>query len=204
MQRSSGTRLARALLALLLCGAGASLGAGAAQEERGVLDFRMKRIDGQEQDLSEYKGKVVLIVNVASKCGLTPQYDGLEKLYESRKDRGLVVLGFPANEFAGQEPGSDGQIAEFCRSTYGVKFPMFSKIVVKGDGIHPLYQRLTSLAPPIGGEVKWNFQKYLVDRRGEVVAKFDPRVTPEDPGLVERIDALLGEKVGARTPRGGA
>jgi glutathione peroxidase len=204
MQRSPRTRFALALIALLLSGAGASPGAGAPKEGRSVLDFRMKRIDGQEQDLSQYAGKVVLIVNVASKCGLTPQYDGLEKLYESRKDRGFVVLGFPANEFAGQEPGSDAQIADFCRSSYGVKFPMFSKIVVKGEGIHPLYQRLTSLPPPIGGEVKWNFQKYLVDRRGQVVAKFEPKVTPEDPALVARIDALLDEQPGAPGRKGGA
>jgi len=191
------TSFALVLLALLLSGAGGSPPGGLPEEERGVLDFHMKRIDGQEQDLAEYKGQVVLIVNVASRCGLTPQYDGLEKLYESRKDRGFVVLGFPANEFAGQEPGSDAQIADFCRSTYGVRFPMFSKIVVKGEGIHPLYERLTSLPPPVGGEVKWNFQKYLVDRRGEVVAKFDPKVAPDDPALVERIEALLAEESGA-------
>ena len=181
--------IALAALALLV------LMDGPARTEEGasVLDFRMKRIDGQEQDLADYQGKVVLVVNVASKCGLTPQYEGLEKLYDSRKDRGLVVLGFPANQFGGQEPGSDAEIAEFCRATYDVRFPMFSKIVVKGDGIHPLYERLTSLPPPIGGEVQWNFQKYLVDRRGEVVAKFEPRVAPEDPAFVSKIDALLAE-----------
>lgn len=204
MRRTPRTGLALVLLALLLSGAGASRQGGPPPEERGVLDFRMKRIDGQEQDLADYRGQVVLIVNVASRCGLTPQYDGLEKLYDSRKDRGFVVLGFPANEFAGQEPGSDVQIADFCRSTYGVRFPMFSKIVVKGEGMHPLYRRLTSLPPPIGGEVKWNFQKYLVDRNGQVVAKFEPKVTPEDPTLVERIDALLAEEGGASSEGGGA
>ena len=162
-------------------------------KETGVLDFRMKRIDGAEQDLADYKGRVILMVNVASKCGLTPQYEGLEKLYESRKVEGFVVLGFPANEFAGQEPGSDAEIAEFCRSTYGVKFPMFSKIVVKGDGIHPLYAYLTSLPAPLGGEIQWNFQKFLVDRRGEVVERFDPRTPADDPKLVARVDALLAE-----------
>jgi glutathione peroxidase len=103
------------------------------------------------------------------------------------------VLGFPANDFAGQEPGSDGQIAEFCRSTYGVRFPMFSKIAVKGPDQHPLYRQLTSLPAPIGGEVQWNFQKYLVSRRGEVVAKFDPRTRPDDPALVAKVEELLGE-----------
>ncbi|NNL68272.1 MAG: glutathione peroxidase [Myxococcales bacterium] len=154
----------------------------------------MKRITGEPQDLADYKGRVVLIVNVASKCGLTPQYEGLEKLYEARKDQGFVVLGFPANEFAGQEPGSDAEIAEFCRSTYGVRFPMFSKIVVKGPGMHPLYRKLTGMPAPIGGPVKWNFQKYLVDRKGEVVARFDPSVAPDEPALTRRIDALLAEE----------
>jgi len=183
-----------ALLALAVLGADAAREEARAPEERGVLDYRMKRIDGQEQDLSDYQGQVLLLVNVASKCGLTPQYDGLEALYEARKDEGFAVLGFPANEFAGQEPGSDGEIADFCRSTYGVKFPMFSKIVVKGDGIHPLYAYLTSLPAPLGGEIQWNFQKFLVDRTGRVAARFDPRTPPDDPTLIAKLEALLGEK----------
>jgi len=183
-----------ALAALAVLGAGAARDEARAPEERGVLDFRMKRIDGQEQDLSDYRGQVLLLVNVASKCGLTPQYDALEDLYETRKDEGFAVLGFPANEFAGQEPGSDDEIADFCRSTYGVKFPMFSKIVVKGDGIHPLYAYLTSLPAPLGGEIQWNFQKFLVDRKGRVAARFDPRTTPDDPALVAKLEALLAEK----------
>lgn len=183
-----------ALLALAVLGADAAREEARAPEERGVLDYRMKRIDGQEQDLSDYQGQVLLLVNVASKCGLTPQYDGLEGLYEARKDEGFAVLGFPANEFAGQEPGSDGEIADFCRSTYGVKFPMFSKIVVKGDGIHPLYAYLTSLPAPLGGEIQWNFQKFLVDRTGRVAARFDPRTPPDDPALIAKLEALLGEK----------
>ena len=189
-------RIARVslLFATLLIAAAAAKQADPRSEERSVLDHRMKRIDGQEQDLTEYEGQVLLIVNVASKCGLTPQYDGLEKLYESRKDEGFAVLGFPANEFGGQEPGSDGEIADFCRSTYGVKFPMFAKIVVKGEGIHPLYDHLTSLPEPLGGPIQWNFQKFLVDRKGAVVARFDPQTAPDDPTLVARIEALLAEK----------
>jgi glutathione peroxidase len=135
----------------------------------------------------------VLIVNTASKCGLTPQYEGLESLYDTYKDRGFVVLGFPANDFMGQEPGTDAQIAEFCRSQYSIRFPMFSKITVKGDGMHPLYQRLTSQPAPVGGPVTWNFQKYLLDRSGAVVAKFDPRTKPDDPALVGKIEELLAQ-----------
>ena len=132
-------------------------------------------------------------MNVASKCGLTPQYEGLEKLYERYRDRGFAVLGFPSNDFAGQEPGSEAEIAEFCRRSYGVTFPMFSKITVKGEGRHPLYRALTGLPAPIGGEVQWNFQKYLVDRKGDVVARFDPRTAPDDPALVKQVEELLGQ-----------
>lgn len=157
-----------------------------------MLDFSMKRLDGSQQDLAAYRGQVVMIVNTASKCGLTPQYEGLEKLYGTYKDRGFVVLGFPANDFMGQEPGNDQQIAEFCRSQYSIQFPMFSKISVKGSGMHPLYQQLTGMPEPIGGPVSWNFQKYLVDRSGQVVAKFDPRTKPDDPAVVAKIEELLG------------
>lgn len=156
-----------------------------------MYDLTMQRIDGAEQPLSDYQGQVLLLVNVASKCGNTPQYEGLERLYEAYRERGLAVLGFPANEFGGQEPGTDEEIQEFCSATYGVQFPMFSKIVVKGEGIHPLYERLTSMPEPIGGEVRWNFQKYLVDREGNVVQKFHPKMQPDDPELVAAIEALL-------------
>jgi len=158
-----------------------------------MLSFTMKRLDGSTEALSDYQGKVVMLVNTASKCGLTPQYEGLEALYDNYRDRGFVVLGFPANNFAGQEPGTDGQIAEFCRLRYDIKFPMFSKISVRGDDIHPLYQMLTALPAPLGGEVQWNFQKYLVNRRGAVVAKFEPQTKPEDPALVAQIESLLAE-----------
>jgi len=167
--------------------------AAAADEEGSVLDYTLNLIDGTPQPLAEYRGQVLLLVNVASRCGLTPQYEALEALYERYRARGFVVLGFPANDFAGQEPGADAQIAEFCRSTYGVRFPMFSKISVKGDAKHPLYRELTSLPAPLGGEVQWNFQKYLVDRRGRVVAKFDPRTPPDDSALVAKLESLLAE-----------
>jgi glutathione peroxidase len=181
---------------LALCALLAGLAAPAAADDpapRGgsVLDFSMKRLDGSTQDLADYKGKVVMVVNTASKCGFTPQYEGLETLYDTYKDRGFVVLGFPSNDFAGQEPGSDAQIAEFCRATYSIRFPMFSKISVKGDDQHPLYQRITALPKPIGGDVKWNFQKYLLDRNGQVVAKFPPKTKPEDPEIVAKIEELL-------------
>lgn len=156
-----------------------------------VLDFTMNRIDGAPQNLADYKGKVVLIVNLASRCGLTPQYKGLETLYEEKKDAGFVVLGFPANDFGNQEPGTDEEIAEFCSSRFGVTFPMFAKISVKGDNQCPLYRKLAGLPAPLGGEPKWNFTKFLVDREGRVVERFEPRVGPDDPAVLARIDALL-------------
>jgi glutathione peroxidase len=157
-----------------------------------MLDYTMKRLDGSEQNLEDYRGNVVLIVNVASRCGLTPQYKGLQALYEQYQGRGLQILGFPANNFMGQEPGTNDEIAEFCELNYGVTFPIFSKISVKGDDIHPLYAQITSMPEPIGGDVQWNFQKYLVGRDGEVAAKFGPIVTPDDPDLVTKIEELLG------------
>lgn len=159
-----------------------------------VLSFTMNRLDGETQNLADYRGKVVLMVNVASKCGLTPQYEGLQKLYETYKDSGLVIIGFPANNFGSQEPGTDHDIAEFCSKNYGVQFPMFSKISVKGADQHPLYKKLTSLPEPIGGEVQWNFQKYLVDRTGHVVVQFDPRVKPMDEKITSKVEELLNKK----------
>jgi len=156
-----------------------------------VLGYEMPLLDGASQDLATYKGKVVMIVNTASKCGLTPQYEGLEALYKAKKDEGFVILGFPANNFRDQEPGTNKQIAEFCAQNYGVTFPMFSKVSVKGDDICPLYAQLTSQPAPIGGEIRWNFDKFLVDRAGRVVARFDPRTTPSDPALRAKIDELL-------------
>ncbi len=161
-----------------------------------VLDHTASRITGEEEDLSKYKGQVVMIVNVASKCGFTNQYEPLAKLYSERKGDGFVVLGFPANNFKGQEPGSNEEIAEFCQSTYGVNFPMFAKIDVIGDGAHPLYKELASQPEPIGGDPEWNFTKFLVNRRGEVVYRFDTRTSPDDPKVVSAIDELLAQDAG--------
>jgi glutathione peroxidase len=158
-----------------------------------IHDLTLNRIDGKPQRLSDYRGKVLLLVNVASKCGLTPQYEGLEALHERYEEQGFAVLGFPANDFAGQEPGTNQEIAKFCRSTYGVSFPMFEKIRVVGDEMHPLYARITGAPEPVGGPIEWNFQKYLVNRRGEVVARFSPRTKPEDSALASRLEALLAE-----------
>ena len=157
-----------------------------------VLERKMKRLNGQEEDLSRYKGKVVMVVNTASKCGLTPQYKGLQAIYDQYKDRGFEILGFPANDFMGQEPGTEEEISEFCEINYGVTFPMFSKISVKGDAMDPLYREITTMPEPIGGDVMWNFQKYLLDRQGNVVKKIGPQTTPEDPSVVSAIEELLG------------
>jgi glutathione peroxidase len=173
----------------------------------------VNRIDGSPTKLDAFSGKVVLIVNVASKCGLTPQYQGLEALYESKRGQGLEILGFPANDFGAQEPGTDAQIADFCSSSYHVQFPMFSKIAVKGSAQHPLYAKLTATRPQaVGdgpmrerlkgygidpgkpGEVVWNFEKFLLDRHGMVVDRFAPDVTPDDPRLVAAIDRELAKK----------
>ena len=158
-----------------------------------VLDRTMKRLDGSEESLADYKGKVVMLVNVASKCGLTPQYKGLQAIYDQYKGQGFEILGFPANDFMGQEPGTDEEIGEFCELNYGVNFPLFSKISVKGDEMHPLYKEITTLPDPIGGDVLWNFQKYLLNKQGEVVQKIGPRTTPEDPEVTGAIESLLAE-----------
>ncbi|MEQ8770639.1 MAG: glutathione peroxidase [Phycisphaerales bacterium] len=159
-----------------------------------VLHYEMNRIDGEPEKLETYRGKVVLLVNVASRCGLTPQYEVLEKLYKERKDEGLVILGFPANDFRGQEPGTNAEIAQFCSLEYGVTFPMFEKIEVTGEDKHPLYAQLEELPEPLGGEPKWNFTKFLVDRRGRVVERFEPRVAPDDERVIDAIDRLLAQK----------
>ena len=183
---------------LIALAAGLFLVAGAEAEGKkpekkasGALTFTMKGLDGKNVDLSQYKGKVVLIVNVASKCGYTKQYKGLQKLYDQYKSDGLVILGVPANEFGGQEPGSDKDIAEFCASKYSVTFPMLSKVVVKGEGITPLYKYLTSKEtdPKFAGAIKWNFTKFLVNRKGEVVNRFEPAITPEK--LTPAVEAEL-------------
>lgn len=156
-----------------------------------IYDFHVKTINGEETTLEQYKGKVILIVNVASKCGYTPQYDGLEALYKKYKDEGLVVLGFPCNQFGSQEPGSEAEIQNFCRVNFGVTFPMFSKIKVNGEETHPLYRYLKSEQPGILGTeaIKWNFTKFLVDREGRVVERFGSSTRPSE--LEEKIEGLL-------------
>ena len=162
----------------------------------GPLSFTVKDIDGHDVNLADYQGKVVLIVNVASKCGFTPQYAGLEKLYESKKADGLVILGFPANNFNGQEPGTDLEIKQFCTGKYDVTFPMFAKVSVKGDDKAPLWQVLTDPARggPAAAEPGWNFNKYLVGRDGKLIAHFPSKVKPSDAELVTAVDAALAEK----------
>lgn len=178
--------------------------------ELGTIEFTA--MDGTRKTLADQAGQVVLVVNVASKCGLTPQYEALEKLYESKRDEGFSVLAFPANNFGGQEPGTDSEISEFCSTQYGVSFPVMSKISVVGDDQHPLYAALTSLAPTAEGkaefranltkhgltptqdpDVLWNFEKFLVGKDGSVVARFAPSVKPDDPALVSAIEAELAK-----------
>lgn len=179
-----------------------------------IYDIPLHTIAGSETSLAEFKGKVLLVVNVASKCGLTKQYEGLEKLYEKYREQGFVITGFPANDFAGQEPGSNQEIQSFCTTSFGVKFPMFEKITVVGAQKHPLYSALTQAQPKASSsaevpfserlkgygmtpnpepEVLWNFEKFLVDRKGEVVKRFSPDTAPDDPALVASIEAELAK-----------
>jgi len=169
----------------------------AADDPADVLGFTMNRIDGTPEKLADYRGKVVLIVNTASKCGFTPQYEALEKIYRDKKDRGFVVLGFPANDFRHQEPGSNKEILEFCTERFDVTFPMFEKVVVTGEEASPLYKKLAAQPEPIGGEPKWNFTKFLVDKTGRVRDRFEPNVKPDDERVERAIERLLGEKAPA-------
>jgi glutathione peroxidase len=165
----------------------------AAAEGKTLYDYTVKDAKGRDVKLADYRGKVVMLVNVASKCGYTPQYDGLQKIYEQYKDRGFVVLGFPANNFGGQEPGTDEQIQDFCRLNYGVTFPVFSKISVKGEDKHPLYRHLTEEAtnPGFAGEIKWNFNKFLVGKDGKVVARFESADKPESEKVTKAVEEAL-------------
>jgi len=158
-----------------------------------ALDFTLNSLDGKAAPLADYRGKVVMIVNVASRCGYTPQYAGLEKIYEKYKAQGFVILGFPANNFGGQEPGSNEEIKTFCSSKYQVTFPMYSKISVAGADAAPLYQFLTNkeINPQTGGEIKWNFTKFLLDRQGKAIARFEPAVTPESSEVTAAIEKAL-------------
>ena len=161
--------------------------------EKSIYDFIMKDIDGQDIKMDQYRGKVLLIVNVASKCGYTKQYEGLQKIYLKYRNQGFLVLGFPANNFLSQEPGTDEEIKTFCSTKYNVTFPMFSKISVKGDDKHPLYRFLTETQsnPEFAGEIKWNFNKFLVDKSGKIIARFDSGVKPEDDELINTIEKTL-------------
>ena len=159
-------------------------------DKQGVYSFIMKTIDGKDKPLTEYKGKVLLIVNVASFCGYTPQYKDLEEVYQRYKDKGLVILGFPANNFGQQEPGTDEEIKTFCDTKYNVTFDLFSKISVKGNDQHPLYRYITKDSP-FPGEVKLNFQKYLVDKNGNIVAMYPSKVKPTDKEVIEKIESLV-------------
>jgi glutathione peroxidase len=182
-----------------------------------LYEIPLERINGEQASLSEYQGKVMLIVNVASQCGLTKQYEALEQIYSRFKDAGLVVCGFPANDFGSQEPGTNQEIAEFCTTNFAVDFPMFSKVTVTGPTLHPLYQELIAAHPQASGDsrsgfrdrlegflrekhnastnpepgILWNFEKFLVDRNGKVVARFSPEITPDDPRVVQAIESAL-------------
>ncbi len=180
-----------------------------------IQKIPLRRITGEDTNLGEYSGKVLLVVNVASKCGLTKQYEGLEKLYRDYRDRGLVVTGFPANDFRAQEPGTNAEIESFCTGTFGVDFPLFEKITVVGEEKHPLYKELIAAQPkaistsevPFSEKLKghgiepndepeilWNFEKFLVDRSGKVTARFSPNTTPDDPALVKALEAELAKQ----------
>jgi glutathione peroxidase len=158
-----------------------------------LQDLAINTLDGEPSSLGDYAGKVLLVVNVASKCGLTPQYEGLERLQERYADRGFSVLGFPCNQFGAQEPGSPEEIQEFCSTTYGVSFPLFEKIDVNGEGRHPIYEELTATADAEGqaGDIQWNFEKFVIGPDGRVVARFRPMVDPEDSTVVGTIEAAL-------------
>jgi glutathione peroxidase len=187
-----------ACAALLL--AGIAQAAEKADAPAGPLAFKVKDIDGKEVDLAKkYEGKVCLVVNVASKCGNTPQYEQLEALHKKYQEKGLAILAFPANNFGGQEPGTEAEIKEFCKSTYGVEFDLFSKLSVKGDDQAPLYKYLTSeeTNKDFAGDITWNFEKFLIGKDGKVIARFDPKTKPDDAKVVKAIeDALAAEAAG--------
>jgi len=192
--------LVAAIFALPVAAAPAPDGAIAKEATKELLDLSARRLGGSEEPLSNYRGEVLLIVNTASECGYTPQYAGLQTLYERYREKKFNVLGFPSNDFGKQEPGDDRQIGAFCKSNYGVEFPMFSKVRVLGADAHPVYTYLTSLPKPIGGPVEWNFQKYLVDRNGIVVARFASDTEPDDPALIAAVERLLSEPARAAKP----
>ncbi len=168
----------------------------ASMKTKSVLEFKMKDIDGKDVKLKKYKGDVLLIVNTASKCGYTPQYEGLQTIFDKYKSQGFNVLGFPANNFGGQEPGKESEIKEFCESKFKVTFPMFAKISVKGEDQHPFYNFLTAKEtnPKFSGDITWNFNKFLVNRKGEIVARFSSKDTPQSETVTQAIEKYLKEK----------
>jgi glutathione peroxidase len=178
-------------LFLIFC----ALSLGLSAQSTSIYNFNMDSIDGKPVNLGSFKGKVVLIVNVASKCGFTPQYAALESLYEKYKDKGFVIVGVPANNFMSQEPGTNAEIKTFCTNKYNVTFPMMSKVSVKGDDKDPLYTFLTGkdTDPQFGGDIKWNFTKFLFDRSGKPVARFEPATTPDSPEVTAAVEAALAK-----------
>jgi glutathione peroxidase len=190
MRRSFSQQFLR-VRAYLLCGATLIM-AGSLFASAGFYSFTLNSIDGKPAPLADYKGKVILVVNVASQCGYTPQYSALESIYEKYKNQGFVILGFPANNFGGQEPGTNEEIKTFCNRKYSVTFPIYSKISVKGSDQAPLYAYLTKdTGPGLRGDIKWNFTKFLVDRSGNVVQRFEPAVTPDSKEMTAAIEKQL-------------
>ena len=164
-----------------------------AHHDPSIYDFKVPNIDGKSVSLAKYKGKVLLVVNVASHCGYTPQYEGLEALYKAKKKKGLEILGFPANNFGAQEPGTEAEIKQFCTSKFGVTFPMFSKISVKGDDEHPLYKWLISQSDRPNDDIEWNFSKFVIGKDGKVVARFRSKSAPDSPEVLAAIDAAMAK-----------
>lgn len=190
--RSLSGRQSGRIRCYMLLGASLLMASGLLFAASSIYDFTLPSIDGKPAPLANYKGKVVLLINVASRCGFTPQYVALEALYEKYKDRGFVILGFPANNFGGQEPGTNEEIKKFCSSKYSVTFPLYAKVSVKGSDETPLYRYLTGNAnPAIAGDIEWNFTKFLVDRDGKPVKRFEPATTPDSPEVISAIEKLL-------------
>jgi glutathione peroxidase len=190
------TKFLIAIALIATFGAGNLLAVNPPKKAKTIYDFTVKDIDGKNVKLKQYKGKVALVVNVASKCGYTPQYEGLQAIYQKYKDQGFVVLGFPANNFKDQESGTNAEIKEFCESKYKVTFPMFAKISVKGEDQEPLYQYLTSKEtnPNYAGDITWNFNKFLVDKNGKILARFTSKDTPQSETVTQAIEKALAQK----------
>lgn len=190
------TRILIAIALISTFAVGNLLAANPPKKAKSIYDFTVKDIDGKDVKLKQYKGKVALVVNTASKCGYTPQYQGLQAVYEKYKDKGFVILGFPANNFGAQEPGTNAEIKEFCESKYKVSFPMFAKISVKGEDQEPLYKFLTGKEtnPEYAGDITWNFNKFLVDKKGKIIARFTSKDKPESETVMQAIEKALAQK----------